>query len=134
MSPLAAAGVGYRLQEGESPGRGIPREADLVFDVRFLRNPYYDPALRSLTGQDDAVGAYIEKDDGFDSFFINLKTLIEPLLPRYAAEGKAYLTIAVGCTGGQHRSVYLARLLNDWLETIGENTQLQHRELTNSSH
>ncbi|NVK19578.1 MAG: RNase adapter RapZ [Methylocystaceae bacterium] len=114
--------------------KGIPREADLVFDVRFLRNPYYDPSLRSLTGKDEAVGAYIREDEGFDDFFNNLKTLIAPLLPRYSAEGKSYLTIAIGCTGGQHRSVYLARLLNDWLSDNGENTQLQHRELTNSSH
>ncbi|MDV7338401.1 RNase adapter RapZ [Terasakiella sp. A23] len=114
--------------------KGIPREADLVFDVRFLRNPYYDQSLRALTGEDDKVGAYVSKDEGFDSFFKNLKTLIQPLLPRYAAEGKSYLTIAIGCTGGQHRSVFIARKLNEWLEKIGENAQLQHRELTKSSH
>jgi len=64
----------------------------------------------------------------------NLKNLIQPLLPRYAAEGKAYFTIAIGCTGGQHRSVYVARLLADWLQGCGENAQLQHRELTKSAH
>jgi len=63
-----------------------------------------------------------------------LKNLILPLLPRYNAEGKSYLTIAVGCTGGQHRSVYVARKLNEWLEENGENAQLQHRELTKSAH
>ncbi len=114
--------------------KGIPREADLVFDVRFLRNPFYDVALRPLTGQDDQVGAYIEQDDGFADFLINLKNLIHPLLPRYSAEGKSYLTIAIGCTGGQHRSVYVARKLCLWLQESGENAQLQHRELTNSAH
>ena len=114
--------------------KGIPREADLVFDVRFLRNPYYDTSLRALSGQDDAVGSYIEKDDGFSGFMDNLKNLILPLLPRYNAEGKSYLTIAIGCTGGQHRSVYVARKLNEWLEENGENAQLQHRELTKSAH
>nr|WP_240796812.1 RNase adapter RapZ [Terasakiella sp. SH-1] len=87
-----------------------------------------------LTGQDDAVGAYIEKDDGFKGFMDNLQNLIAPLLPRYSAEGKSYLTIAIGCTGGQHRSVYIARKLNDWLNEAGENAQLQHRELTNRAH
>lgn len=114
--------------------KGIPREADLVFDVRFLRNPFYDVTLRPLTGQDDQVGAYIEKDDGFADFLINLKNLIQPLLPRYSAEGKSYLTIAIGCTGGQHRSVYVARKLCLWLQESGENAQLQHRELTNRAH
>ncbi len=114
--------------------RGIPREADLVFDVRFLRNPYYDTSLRTLTGCDEAVGAYIERDEGFADFMTNLQNLLMPLLPRYLGEGKSYLTIAVGCTGGQHRSVYVSRLLHDWLSKLGENTQLQHRELTNGSH
>lgn len=114
--------------------KGIPREADLVFDVRFLRNPFYDMTLRELTGQDDLVGNYIEQDDGFADFFNNLKNLIHPLLPRYSAEGKSYLTIAIGCTGGQHRSVYIARKLCDWLQKSGENAQLQHRELTNRAH
>jgi len=109
---------------------GIPREADLVFDVRFLRNPHYDKALRSLNGQDAPVGHYIRKDIDFHGFFENLKQLIEPLLPRYNAEGKSYLTIAIGCTGGQHRSVFIAQQLSVWLDEIGQNAQLQHRELT----
>ncbi|NVJ93028.1 MAG: RNase adapter RapZ [Methylocystaceae bacterium] len=114
--------------------KGIPREADLVFDVRFLRNPYYDQSLRALTGEDDKVGEYVSKDEGFESFFENLVHLLHPLLPRYSAEGKSYLTIAIGCTGGQHRSVYVAKKLKAWLKEIGENVQLQHRELTKSSH
>jgi UPF0042 nucleotide-binding protein len=114
--------------------KGIPREADLVFDVRFLRNPYYDLDLRKLTGQDQAVGEYIEKDEGFADFLENLQKLIAPLLPRYSAEGKSYLTIAIGCTGGQHRSVYLTEKLTHWLLECGENAQMQHRELTKGAH
>jgi len=113
---------------------GIPREADLVFDVRFLRNPHYDKILRPLNGQDQAVGQYIAKDESYESFFANLKQLLKPLLPRYSEEGKSYLTIAIGCTGGQHRSVFLAEELSAWLNEIGENAQLQHRELTKSAH
>ena len=94
---------------------GLPREADLVFDVRFLRNPHYDPALRPLTGENDAVGAYIEEDPDFSSFFNRLTNFIEPLLPRFMQEGKSRLTIAVGCTGGKHRSVYIAKQLYKWL-------------------
>lgn len=114
--------------------KGIPREADLVFDVRFLKNPHYDPKLKPLTGQDERVGDHVRSDDHFEAFFDNLKSLIEPLVPRYRAEGKSYLTIAIGCSGGQHRSVYVARCLSKWLVEIGENAQLQHRELTNRTH
>ena len=88
--------------------QGLPREADLVFDVRFLANPHYDPELRLLSGIDPAVGEYIVKDEGFREFFDNLTGFLKPLLPRYAQEGKSYLTIAIGCTGGRHRSVFLA--------------------------
>ena len=101
----------------------------MVFDVRFLRNPYYDKDLRELTGKDEAVGAYISKDEGFAKFLDGLKSLLEPLLPRYVAEGKSYLTIAVGCTGGQHRSVFVATQLAKWLEQSGQKIQLGHREL-----
>src|SRR5260221_14558967 len=87
---------------------GLPRDADLVFDVRFLENPHYVPALRPLSGLDPAVGAYIEADPGFAPFLDRLTALLVPLLPRYDREGKSYLTIAIGCTGGQHRSVYAA--------------------------
>jgi UPF0042 nucleotide-binding protein len=108
---------------------GLPREADLVFDVRFLDNPYYDETLRPLTGRDDAVGAHIEKDPAFRPFLDSLTALIGPLLPRYAAEGKSYLTVAVGCTGGRHRSVYTAERLARWLEARGETVHLSHRDL-----
>ena len=108
---------------------GLPREADLVFDVRFLRNPYYEEELRALTGLDTKVGDYISKDEGFTDFLNSLKSLLEPLLPRYVAEGKSYLTIAVGCTGGQHRSVFIATQLAGWLEGLKQKVRLDHREL-----
>lgn len=109
--------------------RGVPREADLVFDVRFLANPHYDPALRPLTGRDAVVADFITRDRDFAEFFDNLCRLLAPLLPRYAAEGKSYLTIAVGCTGGRHRSVFVAEKLAKWLEDRGTGIRLSHREL-----
>ena len=112
--------------------RGLPREADLVFDVRFLDNPHYDSSLRPLTGRDSRVGDFIAKDPGFAAFFENLCRLLEPLLPRYAEEGKSYLTIAVGCTGGRHRSVFTAEKLAKWLEKKGLIITLFHRELDGS--
>lgn len=108
---------------------GVPREADLVFDVRFLDNPYYDPQLRPLTGLDTAVAAHIAADPGFPDFFQNLTGLLGPLLPRYAGEGKRYLTIAIGCTGGRHRSVFTARRLADWLGGQGFRVALAHRDI-----
>jgi UPF0042 nucleotide-binding protein len=94
---------------------GVPREADLVFDARFLRNPHYVAALKARTGLDAEVGAYIAADADFDEFLGSLTGLLTLLLPRFAQEGKSYLTIAVGCTGGRHRSVYVAERLAAWL-------------------
>ncbi len=94
-----------------SYAHGLPREADLVFDARFLRNPHYVPTLRSLTGRDSAVGAYIEADPDFPEFFDRLTGLTGLLLPRFVQEGKKYATIAIGCTGGRHRSVYTVEKL-----------------------
>jgi UPF0042 nucleotide-binding protein len=109
--------------------RGIPREADLVFDVRFLRNPHYVEELRPLTGTDGAVAAYIENDPEFPRFFAHLTALLEPLLPRYRLEGKTYLTIAVGCTGGRHRSVFVAEKLAAWLRAHKRAVALSHSAL-----
>lgn len=109
--------------------RGLPPDADLVFDVRFLENPHYDPALRPLTGLDPAVGARIAADPGFEDFFERLTGLLRPLLPRYANEGKTYLTIAVGCTGGRHRSVYVAERLAEWLRREHQRVSVGHRDL-----
>jgi UPF0042 nucleotide-binding protein len=108
---------------------GLPRDADLVFDVRFLDNPHYLPELRPLSGLDAAVGARIEADPGYASFFDHLTQLLQPLLPRYDREGKSYLTIAIGCTGGQHRSVYLAERLGEWLRRQVKRVTVSHREL-----
>lgn len=94
---------------------GLPVSSDLVFDVRFLRNPYYDLSLRDLTGRDAGVADYIRQDPDFAPFFNKLTDLLDLLLPRYAEEGKSYLTIAVGCTGGKHRSVFTAESLYAWL-------------------
>jgi UPF0042 nucleotide-binding protein len=109
--------------------QGLPREADLVFDVRFLNNPYYNQNLRSLTGEDPAVGAAIQTDPAFPGFFAALTSLLWPLLPGYEAEGKSYLTIAIGCTGGRHRSVFVADRLAAWLRDKGRSVTLRHRDL-----
>lgn len=109
--------------------RGLPREADLVFDVRFLKNPHYDPALKPLTGRDPAVAAFIATDPDYRPFVDRLEALIGPLLPRFDAEGKSYLTIAVGCTGGKHRSVAVAEELADWLRSAGRSVTLSHRDV-----
>ena len=109
--------------------KGLPREADLVFDVRFLRNPHYDDGLREMSGEDEPVGAYIRGDEVFGSFFDNLTQMLKPLMPRYEAEGKSYLTIAFGCTGGRHRSVFIAEQLAKWFDKEGLPAQINHRDL-----
>ena len=90
---------------------GHVRDADLVFDVRFLPNPHWDPVLRPKTGQDQDVVDYIREDGELDAFFEKLLPLLEFVLPRYAAEGKAHVTVGVGCTGGRHRSVAISEIL-----------------------
>lgn len=110
--------------------QGVPREADLVFDVRFLRNPHYVPALKPKTGLDDAVGSYVAADPGFDEFYAALTRLLGILLPRYEQEGKSYLTIAIGCTGGRHRSVFIAEQLARWLRERGSEVAVGHRDIT----
>jgi UPF0042 nucleotide-binding protein len=108
---------------------GLPREADLVFDARFLTNPHYRADLRPLTGRDPAVAEYVAADPAFAPFVASLTGLLAPLLPRFAAEGKSYLTIAIGCTGGRHRSVAVAERIAAWLRERGEQVDLRHREL-----
>jgi len=109
---------------------GLPREADMIFDVRFLTNPHYDPKLRPLDGRQDEIGNFIENDPAFGVFFDNLKNLLDPLLPKYAEEGKSYLTIAFGCTGGKHRSVFVAEKFVHWLEKSDYILSTRHRDLT----
>ncbi|HFA60339.1 MAG TPA: RNase adapter RapZ [Rhodospirillales bacterium] len=108
---------------------GLPREADLVFDVRFLRNPHYEEALRPLTGRDPEVGGFIAADEAFAPFETGLLGLLRQLLPRYRREGKSYLTIALGCTGGRHRSVFVAERVARRLQGDGWRVNLLHREL-----
>jgi UPF0042 nucleotide-binding protein len=112
---------------------GLPRDADLVLDVRFLRNPHYLPDLQPLDGRDAAVGAYVESDPDFAPFFSRLCAWLGPLLPRYESEGKSYLTIAIGCTGGRHRSVYIAERLAQWLSREGRPVGIGHRDLDQSA-
>ncbi|WP_338029709.1 RNase adapter RapZ [Gluconacetobacter tumulisoli] len=90
---------------------GLPREADMVFDARFLRNPYYDPDLSTLTGLDGAVAAYVEADPDYRRFLDQIDGMLELVLPRFVREGKKYATIAIGCSGGRHRSVTLVEAL-----------------------
>lgn len=108
---------------------GVPRDADLIFDVRFLRNPFYDTQLRALSGLDAPVADFIESDPDFKGFFDRLTGLLLPLLPRYLQEGKSYLTVAVGCTGGQHRSVYVAEKLAGFLKQKEYKVGVRHRDL-----
>lgn len=108
---------------------GLPREADMVFDARFLRNPHYIPALKPGTGQDADVAAYIEGDPDFRPFLERLIGLLDLLLPRFVQEGKKYGTIAVGCTGGRHRSVHIVERLATHLTKAGWRVTVTHREL-----
>jgi UPF0042 nucleotide-binding protein len=122
------AGMSVTVQSFGYP-RGLPREADLVFDLRFLRNPHYDPALRPLTGRDAPVADYIEADPEWAPFWARMTALLDPLLPAYETAGKKYLTIALGCTGGKHRSVFSAERLARHLARGGWPVELSHREL-----
>jgi UPF0042 nucleotide-binding protein len=108
---------------------GVPREADLVFDVRFLDNPFYDPRLRPMSGRDAPVAEHIQRDPAFQPFFQGWTQTLEPLLPRYVHEGKSYLTMAIGCTGGRHRSVFVAERLAAWLAEKGYAVTLNHRDV-----
>jgi RNase adapter protein RapZ len=90
---------------------GAPRDADLLFDVRFLPNPHYESDLRDLTGLDEPVRRYVEDSEGIGEFYDHLIPLLDYLLPQYEKEGKAHLTIGIGCTGGRHRSVVIAERL-----------------------
>ncbi len=108
---------------------GIPIDADLLFDVRFLPNPHYDLRLRPLTGLDQEVSEYVLKSPGTDEYLERLLALLDFLFPRYAAEGKAHLTIGIGCTGGRHRSVTIAQLIGDRYEKQGYYTIVRHRDI-----
>ncbi len=108
---------------------GPVRDADLAFDVRFLPNPHYVDELRPLTGHDPSVAAYVARDGKLDAFYERLHALLDFLLPQYVVEGKAHLTIAIGCTGGRHRSVAIAEHLHErYREFDGISADVVHRD------
>jgi UPF0042 nucleotide-binding protein len=107
---------------------GLPLDADIVMDVRFLPNPYWDEELRDLTGLDERVSSYVLGTEGL-AFTEAFQSLLAQLLPAYAAEGKSYLTVAVGCTGGRHRSVAIVERLASWLRANGYPPRITHRDL-----
>ncbi|MGB3470939.1 MAG: RNase adapter RapZ [Erythrobacter sp.] len=109
--------------------RGMPPLADLVFDMRFLDNPHWIEELRELTGQDAPVGEHILRDPGFTLAFNQIFDLLTTLLPRYAAQGKAYVHVAFGCTGGRHRSVFTAERMAQSLREAGFSPTVRHRNL-----
>ena len=105
---------------------GLPVDADLVFDLRFLPNPHFVPELRPKTGREPEVAAYVLEAEPTKELLADLRELLAHALPRYEREGKAYLTIAVGCTGGRHRSVAVAEQLGDWLRDRRATTRSWH--------
>jgi UPF0042 nucleotide-binding protein len=109
--------------------RGMPPVADLVFDMRFLDNPHWVPDLKPLTGLDQPVADHIRRDPAFDEAFARIRDLLLLLLPRYEAQGKAYVNIAFGCTGGRHRSVFFAEEIAAVLRNAGYSPTLLHRNL-----
>jgi len=129
----------FTLDENEGPAlavtsfsyrKGLPRESDLVFDVRFLSNPHYVDDLRDCTGLDDQVCSYVAADPAFPPFFKSVGELLLSLLPHYQSEGKSYLTVAVGCTGGRHRSVFVAEKLGTLLRDEGYHVSVLHRDMS----
>jgi UPF0042 nucleotide-binding protein len=143
-SQLKLADLKHALAERFAPGRGaglsvfvtsfsyrrgLPREADLVFDVRFLANPHYEERLKDLDGRHPEVAAFIAADSAYRPFFDSLAGMLIGLLPAYEREGKAYLTIAIGCTGGRHRSVFVAERLTEAIAASGWRVSARHRDL-----
>ena len=108
---------------------GLPLDADVVLDVRFLPNPHWIPGLRAKTGQDEAVRDYVLAQDGTRAFMERVEALLEIALPGYVREGKHYLTVAIGCTGGRHRSVVLAEELGRWLAERSFRVNVTHRDM-----
>jgi RNase adapter protein RapZ len=112
---------------------GVPLDADLVFDVRCLPNPHFVPALRKRTGRDRAVARFLERDESTREFMDRLEEYLKYVIPHYVAEGKSYLTIAIGCTGGRHRSVMIAeRLRRGLTDTAGARVRVRHRDITHA--
>jgi UPF0042 nucleotide-binding protein len=109
--------------------RGLPPEADIVMDVRFLNNPHFVEELRPLSGEDEAVSRFVMEQGEARIFMGKLLDLLNYLIPLYEKEGKAYLTIAVGCTGGRHRSVAVARSIFDHIRNPNRRVEISHRDI-----
>ncbi|OOF76540.1 RNase adaptor protein RapZ [Rodentibacter caecimuris] len=108
---------------------GIPLDADYVFDVRFLPNPHWDPELRPMTGLDEPVARFLNSHDDVNNFIYLTRNYIETWLPMLEQNNRSYLTIAIGCTGGKHRSVYIAQQLGEYFQAKGKNVKIQHKSL-----
>ena len=108
---------------------GIPIDADYVFDVRFLPNPHWDPKLRPMTGLDKPVAAFLDRHTEVHNFIYQTRSYLELWLPMLETNNRSYLTVAIGCTGGKHRSVYIAEQLADYFRSRGKNVQSRHRTL-----
>jgi UPF0042 nucleotide-binding protein len=108
---------------------GLPRDADLVFDVRFLPNPHWIERLRPLPGTDPAVREFVTSQRAYGEFIRKLRSLFNTVVPGYLEEGKSYLTIAIGCTGGRHRSVVVAEELASYFRKKGQSVVVDHRDL-----
>jgi UPF0042 nucleotide-binding protein len=118
---ISVVSFGYRY--------GTPSEVDLLFDVRFISNPNFVPSLRPLTGQDPEVISYILKQSEVTTFLERVKNLLDFLIPQYQKEGRAYLTIAIGCTGGRHRSIAIGEILDAYLKSKGHDSSIKHRDI-----
>ena len=109
---------------------GVPVDADLVFDVRCLPNPHWKPNLRNHSGLDEPVRAFLESHADVEEMFQSIKDYLETWLPKFEANNRSYMTVAIGCTGGQHRSVYMCARLHNWFSNRWNNVQVRHRELS----
>ena len=129
FAPVGGKDVMQLSVESFGYKHGIPLDVDLVFDVRFLPNPHWEEGLRSLTGLDSAVRDFVLDRVECSDFIRGLVGLLETVLPHYAAEGKSYLTIAIGCTGGHHRSVAVAEEIGSRLRAAGQPVRVSHRDI-----
>lgn len=108
---------------------GLPVDADIVYDVRCLPNPYWDNSLRSLTGLDDAVVGFLDSQEEVQEMCSDIENFLQKWIPSFESNNRSYITVALGCTGGQHRSVYMCEKLGEIFSTQGSNVQVRHREL-----
>lgn len=108
---------------------GIPADADIILDARFLKNPFYEEHLRFLTGKDEPVESFLIQEEAWQSVYKAIQQMLIPSIQGFKSSGRSYLTIAVGCTGGQHRSVFMVEQLSGFLKSLGENIVIEHREL-----